>query len=358
MSIVRRRLSIVICAIGSVLVGGCTQPNPPPPKLMPGVEAGRGLLTRSTFATCSIGEVTDMAVDSLTGYIEIAGAGGAATISRSGAVKTLFTFSMPHERVSVVPLGWWSGKYEYLTNDTWAAPATLVDAAGRTLWTAPNSDGVDDSCAADILADGNPEIIVSYNGSGGVSAFNGGTTPIWNVPDGNCWHVAAFRDGPLGPWRIVHSDAAGLITVRDASGNVMSQSHAPDYFYSFSLCHYKSPLSPTRILFNTDATSYVLKMSGDVVATLKTPHVSLFDHMVGCTFRPKAGKGYFFAVLGVPRANSSLDSALSVFDASGKLVYEVVLPETCGSILALPGKTSSAPDTLLIGGTSHIWRYR
>ena len=53
---------------------------------------------------------------------------------------------------------------------------------------------------------------------------------------------------------------------------------------------------------------------------------------------------------GLPR------SVLYVFDQNGALVYQEVLPESCGSILAVSFDDSGS-EGLLIGGEQEVWQY-
>ena len=55
--------------------------------------------------------------------------------------------------------------------------------------------------------------------------------------------------------------------------------------------------------------------------------------------------------------NHPVEQRIEAFDASGKLVYQETFPENCGSLAVMPASSPGRPETLLVGGTSHIWAY-
>lgn len=89
-------------------------------------------------------------------------------------------------------------------------------------------------------------------------------------------------------------------------------------------------------------------------------HLTNYDgfelgYVTGRAVRLDPGKPDYFAVVGY-HYPSWHRSTLQIFDASGRLVYEEVLPENANSLTVISGPLSS-PEALLVGGEKTIWRY-
>ena len=85
-----------------------------------------------------------------------------------------------------------TGSPNLLVFGVWSDPVSACSSSdGSLLWTYKNSDGVDDVWTADLDGDGRDEVIVGYNGSGGLHVLDPDGVLRWNTKLGNVWHVAA-----------------------------------------------------------------------------------------------------------------------------------------------------------------------
>jgi outer membrane protein assembly factor BamB len=117
---------------------------------------------------------------------------------------------------------------ELVVASHWDKVVRVFNAKGTLLWQYAAGDSVDDIWTADLdvkQSDGFEEVLIGYNGSGGLHALNSDGTLRWkNTAVGNVWHVrvgATAPDGATeaftpgrGPKRVCVFDAAGA-KVRD-----------------------------------------------------------------------------------------------------------------------------------------------
>jgi hypothetical protein len=188
--------------------------------------------------------------------------------------------------------------------------------------------------------------------------FDGSQTPLWNKPDGNNWHIAAYRDAKSAAWRTINSDARGQIVIRDNTGTVLATAKPPFYFSYFSICSWPTTKSPVRILAYADKEVNVLTFEGAVLEEYTVPHAADEAWIYGAPVHLRSSIENDFAILEASSSIASPPGVLSIFNSSGKLVYHETLPEQCGDLAVLPATTPGQPDTLLVGGTNHIWAYR
>src|SRR6185295_3356852 len=96
----------------------------------------------------------------------------------------------------------------------------FIGEDGARLWQPDALQGMDDLAAGDVDGDGVPEFVVGYNGDGGIHLHDAAGKRRWREDDGNVWHVEVVDTDGDGRCEIVHSNAGGDLTVRDASGKV------------------------------------------------------------------------------------------------------------------------------------------
>ena len=332
----------------------------------PGVVKGAGLLTQSIyFSDPRLGSVTDIALgrlDPTSGVaLGVAGVNGAAFLDATGNVKSTVQFASTFRRISFVDVEG-DGVCEFMERGSWGSNAALLNHAGKVLWTYGGSrPGVDDMAAGDLDGDGKLEFVVGFNGSGGVHLLDRAGVARWQRPDSNVWHVEIVDVNGSGYPEIVHSNAAGQLTVRDAVGSIVSQtqpsaaaSGAKIYFSHFSLCHWPTPASRPLLLTPGMNSLLVFDIAGKLQATFDAPKVGLLAEAIGTPVKlQRNAPAYFAAAVTFMPGDRSL---LFFYDANKALVYQEVLPETCQTLAALPlGKTGA--EALLVGGEGKVWEY-
>ena len=165
------------------------------------------------------------------------------------------------------------GTFEFLNRggSGWQE-ASLIDASGRTLWMCNRGPGVNDMASGDLDGDGLAEFVVGYNGGGGVHLLDGNGLQKWQQSDGNVWHVEIVDTDGDGSPEIVHSNTAGQITVRDATGQAIGQVNPGPYFSDFSLCRWPTNDDPSRLLLAEDGQIWLFDFDGTTVAQFDAPN--------------------------------------------------------------------------------------
>ena len=95
---------------------------------------------------------------------------------------------------------------------------------GELLWSYPSEKGdetlaVNDVWPADLDGDGLDEVIIGYNGGGGVHVLDPEGHLLWkNTDRGNIWHVAAGNVGGNARPQVLTTSADGKVHIFDAKG--------------------------------------------------------------------------------------------------------------------------------------------
>jgi|AGTN01.3.fsa_nt_gi hypothetical protein len=317
-------------------------------------------------ASGKFGDVTDICVNGDS--IVLAGTESGAYLTREGAIQSAIKYDNPVSDVSLIPPHKDSDRFRFLSRGGWTTPPCLFDANGKTIWKGKDKSGVDDT-AYGVLPDNLlGRFVVGYNGGDGVSLLDEGGKELWTQPDGNVWHVEITSPKNLADARIVHSNASGVLTIRDGQGKVLKRKNLPFYFSHFSLCRYPQRADDQYVLSVEDGKLWLVNLKTGGVTDRKLPVNYRFADSHATLVRLKAGEpDYLAAIIAWTHIQRSM---LCVFDSSGKLVYEEVLPEICKSIQVMPtvakldadGKSTpaekSAPEVLLVGGSGKVWRYQ
>jgi hypothetical protein len=177
----------------------------------------------------------------------------------------------------------------------------------------------------------------------------------WNRPDGNVWHVETADTDGDGRLEIVHSNAAGQMTIRDSQGNVLRRAEPAGYFSDFSLCRWPTRSSRQYALSAEDDTVWLYDFQGQTAARFDAPQAGTLGTAFGVSAKLKPQEPEYLAVL-VEFENWNR-SIICVYDGNGALVYQEILPEACAAITAMPsGKPGT--DTILVGGHGRILQYK
>ncbi len=325
----------------------------------PSVLVGSRFISKSLFLEDPrLGTITDIVkgeLDPSPGLeIGIVGSQGALFVDETSGVKSSMMFSAQADHVDVIDVDG-DSIYEYLNRGSWAIDASLIDHKGNSIWTYGGGPGVDDMCAGDIDGDGELEFVVGFNGGGGVHLLDKNGKKRWKQPDGNVWHVELVDTNGDGSLEIVHSNAGGEITVRNRQGGIISRSDPAAYFSDFSLCKWPSKEDRQYALLSEDDTIWLFDFDGKAVAQFDAPKCGTLGHARGVPIKIKSDQPEYLAV--IVEFSNWKRSILYVYNPTGALVYQEVLPEVCGSIAAI-SLDNSGTDTMLIGGEGKVWQYK
>ena len=333
--------------------------------LEPRVITGGALFQKTTFyAGEDLGEIAQILVgwpaDREGAALTIVGNRGAHYLGARGEMKKQIRFSesveCPIEVARIDP----SGDYGFLTrHESWAVDAILFDKQGQKRWSYPAGflKGIDDSVAGDVTGNGKLEVVIGFNGRGGLALVDGEGKKVWQKAEWNVWHVEILDTKGDGRKEILHTNARGQLLVRSASGEIIAH-YLPDHYVSdFSLTRWSSELQASHILIPSPISVdgcckpviLVLDAEGHTVAHLDAPLSDLMHRTRGTPVR-YAKEEEYYAVL----QNDFVRSVLFLFDSREQIAYQEVIRDSCLGIATLPGKLG---DRLLIGCSGKVWEY-
>jgi len=216
---------------------------------------------------------------------------------------------------------------------------------------------IDDSVGGDLDGKGNLQVVIGFNGGGGVALIDGNGKEIWEKKDTNVWHVEILDINGDGRKEILHSNARGQLLVRDARGEIIAR-YLPDHYVSgFALTRWGAESQSRHILIPSQeagegkSSILVLDADGKSVIRLDDPLGDLMHLTHGTPVHfPK--EAAYYAVL---QTNGSLKrSILFLYDSEGTIAYQEILADACLSIASMPEKSA---DRLLVGCSGNILEY-
>jgi hypothetical protein len=323
-----------------------------------GVSTGKEFLSKSVYVEDSrLGTISDIAFGKFSpkpaASIAIAGNRGALLLDDNAKAKAYVKFSVRAGHTVIVDVDK-DGSPEYLNRGGGWQKVSLHDNSGNTVWTVGGMPAVNDIAAGDINRDGILEFVVGYNGGGGVRLLDRNAKEIWKQSGSNVWHVEFVDLNSDGNLKIMHSNAAGEMTIRDKDGEIISKSKPEPYFSHFSLCRWPNKSAQQFALLAYNNNIWVLDFSGKTAARLDTTIPVSYGHARGVPVKFKSDHPEYFAVL--VDFHTWKKSVLYVYGADKKPVYQEIIPEACASIAALSGNMKDQ-DSLLVGCEGKVLKY-
>jgi hypothetical protein len=336
-------------------------------KLEPHVATGFGMFKKSTFyKEDGLGEVTEILfgwpADREGGTPTVVGNHGADFLTSDGKLKKQVRFSRKDIfcPIEVTKLDA-RCDYGFLTRDqSWAGDAILFDKQGLERWRYAGGlvKGVDDSVGG-LDGNGNIQVVIGFNGDGGVVLVDSAGKKIWRKGDGNVWHVETLDINGDGREEILHSNAKGQLLVRDANGEIIAHYLTDHNVSDFALTRWGTESQARHILVPSQEMGdgcckpvvLILDANGKTIIHFDTPLGDLMHETRGMPVHfPE--KPPYYAVLQTNRSLSR--SILFLYDAEGRITYHEILAEACAGIAAMRDKTG---DRLLVGCSGNVLEY-
>jgi hypothetical protein len=311
------------------------------------VVVGNTLVSKSLYyRDPSLNVVTDIEQGD-DGNLVIAGETGAVFLNLDLHPSSTVHYPRCMSDVVVVPLK--NGRF--LCRGSWSQDTTLFDVAGqKVLSYGARSPGIDDTAGG--VMDGAGVVVVGLNGSGGVVLLNSQGHELWKEPGGNIWHVEIVAPDNGGDNVILHSDAKGQLTQRDAGGKILAHYTAPTYVSHFSMTSWIDHYTRNKLITASRESLYVLAMDGSTLARLPAPGTAAVDEAKGTAVH-FPGKAVAYAAL-VPRRIWNR-SVLYMYDRQNQLIYQEVLDHNCGALFA--HSNGNGGEDLFVGCDGAVWKY-
>jgi hypothetical protein len=336
-------------------------------KLKPRVITGEAQFKKSVFYKgADLGEVSEILVgwpaDREDATLAVVGNRGAHFLDGSGLLKKQVHF-LKNVRcpIQVTRLDA-SGEYGFLTrSESWAVNATLFDKEGQERWSYSGGalTAIDDSVGGDLDGEGKLQVVIGFNGKGGVVLSDGEGKKIWQKADGNVWHVETLDIHGDGRKEILHSNARGQLIVRDANGEIIDRYLPGHYVSDFALTRWGTESEARHILIPSKETNgdccrpviLILDAKGKAVTSFDDPLGDLMDRTHGTPVHfPNGAANYAVLQNNGPRDRSML----LLYDSEGGIAYQEILADSCLGIASMPEKSG---DRLLVGCSGAILEY-
>ena len=308
-----------------------------------------GLEGRAVFADPGLGRITDLHPHGFdgSGCGLVVGQRGAAWVGGDGCVPRRISFEADGTHVDAVD---WDGDDapEFLSRGEWCCLPFLLDDSGRLIWQFERGerDAVNDTA---VLRDANgqTDLVVTFNGGSGLLRVSADGSERWQREDGNVWQVATIDADGDGRAEIAHSNAAGALVLRDADGEILSETRPEGYFSDFSTV---AGMTPPAVSHVEDGRILIIGLDGRTRRTYEKGWA--FDQaepriMVLHPEGPEHGP-WLVALLSSRLFDRSV---LAVHDASGHPAYVAVLEEPCQAIAPLGARS------FWVGCGSHVTAY-
>jgi hypothetical protein len=259
-------------------------------------------------------------------------------------------------------------RFGFLNGDqSWAQGVVLLDENGQKLWEYEGAGGVDDSAAGDVDGDGKAEVVVGFNGDGGIHLVGLDGKLRWRQPGGNVWHVEMLDTDGDGKQEILHSggDWDAQMTFRDARGEVIRKLgewprwpwQAGRVFQQwphvagFTIGRWDDGPTADVMLIPDDRRIHVYRPSGAKVTTLATPGLGRFGTVQSTPFRFAPEENAIAVLVSYSLLKRSV---LYIFGRDGHLLYQEVLEGVCGAVLP---SVSQRGTSLLVGCRDRVWEF-
>jgi len=322
----------------------------------PGVRSGQGFVNPSILVQDDrLGNVMDVTSDRQNpSLIWVAGKNSIMSVQSDGKIMRSVALPTNYYHFRWIDL---NNKTTLLSTGSWIRPAALFDSNAQVIWSYTQEGGIDDTTACfNILGDNKTEFVVGFHGSNGIHLLDASGHLVWKVDEKNVWHIEARDLNDDGKIKIVHSNAAGKLVVRNPDGSIQVAYNPPVYVADFTLTDWINDNGPTAIIIPNETKYMFWSIS-------KSAPVTEWES----GFKLKTGKTRAQWVVWNPESGKSLallttfalshQSLLTIYSEAGEMQYQEVLPEACEGLGMVDGPTPGS-HMLLLGLENKVIQYQ
>jgi hypothetical protein len=344
-------------------------------------------LEKSSQKSKGIGSFEDIAIGNLDGNpgtdIVVAGRYGAAFFDLEGRKQSQILYAFEKTGIGKLldettpSIGDMQiidiendGKCEYL-GDGGTDGAAVFDHQGKQLWSygeyTEQKASIKNMAAGDIDGDGTKEFAALYNG---IDMFDNAGKLLWSREEKGAYYQIEIVDTESdGKPEIFHS-RYGEGYISDGKGELLRKIEIPFYLSQFAVCQLPDK-NGSGILAVENGFLWIIDFEGKSRYKFEAP-LSYFlnptrkdtfgDSEKVSIYKVKALWGKFLkdqpeCLAVVTRFGFFNTSVFYIYNKSGQLLYQEVLPEECHGVALLPQTTGGSTQGLLVAGSKTVWRY-
>ena len=258
----------------------------------------------------------------------------------------------------------------------------LLDKHGKELWLqylsgkkgqTSKDDGY--ACAGDVNGDGLPEVAISENSSGKIRLYDKSGKEHWQQKGApQVYGILMVDTNGDGKEELITGDESGKVVIYDQTGKIIKHVYVADYYpdnksfgqAKFSLYQQSEQaglpylLTYTREMDKKATGKFLLiGFDGKLKQSLKAPDLGvIMIRAKGVPVKLVAGQPEYTAILaaGAEGMLSISNIVLSIYDSTGKLVYQEVLDMPGKTIIAVPSDQNGT-ESLLLGMGGKVVAY-
>jgi len=293
--------------------------------------------------TKDIGKITDIKLTN-NNAIVVSGEKGAIELNENKVIKN----------TSFAKEGYWynaiisNNDINYYNSGGAWSNAIILNSDGKLVWEQPSN--ISPNAIIPILTNNIMSYIIGYNANGGISKISSIGKLEWNHADSNVWSVELIDSDGDGTPEIFHTNALGIIVVRDLSGNIIKRVKLPIYATLLSRVDWPQNAKKQNLIVTENNMIYIIdsfsfkklfeiKLDVSKLARITSTTIDYYNNKLLCIL-----------------VNSLKESALYIYNDKYKLVFKEKFPFDKVTIF-IPKNNLFHKVNFILGYSDTVWSY-